>query len=232
MAIGILVALLFSAGLIAAVVSESDYSIQTSDNTYADTQLAETESLEKEPTEAPRNVKSDPIITPPVPKTNHEICQDMNGYYATYDSTNNTCGCASGYYLGATSKQCVTYTVARDQSCANAYPGTSFLKVDPVDGKNICDCVAGSYWNNERNACYSLSAFNQSCVSTFGTGSYSTTQDGKRVCGCTYGYDFNPQRNACVTVSSINAICERDVGRNSRYAGSSSDGSYDCTEPY
>lgn len=171
-------------------------------------------------------------VSAPVVQTPLEICQERNGYNATYDSATNSCGCAAGYSLGATSQQCVSFTVARDQSCAAKYPGTSFLKVDPADGKNICDCVAGSYWNNEMTACYTLSSFNQSCVNTFGTGSISTTENGKRVCDCGYGYDFNPQRNACVTTASINAICERDVGRNSRYSGSSSDGKYNCTEPY
>ncbi len=171
-------------------------------------------------------------VAVPKVKTGLEICQERNGVFATYDSASNSCGCASGYYLGQTSQQCVSFTVARDQSCAAKYPGTSFLKVDPTDGKNICDCVAGSYWNNERTACYSLSSFTQSCVSSYGTGAYSTTENGKRVCDCGYGYDWNIQRNACVTTSSINAMCERDVGRNSRYAGYVEDGKYICTEPY
>ncbi|NCN08150.1 hypothetical protein GW944_01080 [Candidatus Parcubacteria bacterium] len=171
-------------------------------------------------------------VAVPKVKTGLEICKERNGAFATYDSASNSCGCASGYYLGETSQQCVSYTDARDQSCAAEWPGTSFLKYDSSTGKNICDCEVGSYWNNERTACYTLSSFNQSCVNTFGTGSISTTENGKRVCDCGYGYDFNPQRNACVTTASINAICERDVGRNSRYAGSSSDGKYNCTEPY
>lgn len=178
------------------------------------------------------NTSQTACVAVPKVKTGLEICQERNGYNATYDSASNSCGCATGYSLGATSQQCVSFTVARDQSCAAKYSGTSFLKVDPADGKNICDCVAGSYWNNEMTACYTLSSFNQSCVNTFGTGSISTTENGKRVCDCGYGYDFNPQRNACVTTASINAICERDVGRNSRYSGSSSDGKYNCTEPY
>lgn len=171
-------------------------------------------------------------VAAPKIKTGLEICQERNGSFATYDSASNSCGCASGYSLGATSQQCVSFTVARDQSCAAKYPGTSFLKVDQTDGKNICDCVAGSYWNNERTACYTLSAFTQSCVNSFGTGAYSTTENGKRVCDCGYGYDWNIERNACVTTASINAMCERDVGRNSRYAGYVENGKYICTEPY
>lgn len=171
-------------------------------------------------------------VAAPKVKTGLEICQERNGVFATYDTTTNSCGCASGYYLGATSQQCVSYTVARDQSCAAKYPGTSFLKVDPADGKNICDCVAGSYWNNERTACYSLSSFNQSCVSSYGTGAYSTTENGKRVCDCGYGYSWNIERNSCISTASINAMCERDVGRNSRYTGRVENGKYMCTEPY
>jgi len=170
--------------------------------------------------------------TTPVVQTPLEICQERHGYNTTYDSATNSCGCATGYSLGATSQQCVSFTVARDQSCAAQFPGTSFLKVDATSGKNICDCVAGSYWNNERTACYTLSAFTQSCVSSYGTGAYSTTENGKRVCDCEYGYDWNIQRNACVTTASINAMCERDVGRNSRYAGYVESGKYMCTEPY
>ncbi len=171
-------------------------------------------------------------VAVPKVKTGLEICQERNGVFATYDSTSNSCGCASGYYLGETSQQCVSYTEARDQSCAAKYPGTSFLKVDPADGKNICDCVGGSYWNNERTACYTLSEFTQSCVNSYGTGAMSTTENGKRVCDCGYGYDWNIERNACVTTVSINVMCERDVGRNSRYAGYVENGKYICTEPY
>ena len=171
-------------------------------------------------------------VAVPKVKTGLEICQERNGVFATYDSASNSCGCASGYSLGATSQQCVSLTVARDQSCAAKFPGTSWLKNDPTDGHSICDCVAGSYWNNERTACYTLSAFTQSCVNSYGTGAMSTTEAGKRVCDCGYGYDWNIQRNACVTTASINAMCERDVGRNSRYAGYVEDGKYICTEPY
>jgi len=170
--------------------------------------------------------------TIPVVQTPLEICQERNGYNATYDSATNSCGCAAGYSLGATSQQCVSFTVARDESCAAQWPGTSFLKVDPADGKNICDCEIGSYWDNGRTACYSLSSFNQSCVSSYGTGAYSTTEDGKRVCDCGYGYDWDIERNSCVSTASINAICEKDVGRNSRYAGYVEDGKYICTAPY
>jgi hypothetical protein len=170
--------------------------------------------------------------TTPVVQTPLEICQERNGYNATYDSATNSCGCAAGYSLGATSQQCVNFTVARDESCASQWPGTSFLKVDPADGKNICDCEVGSYWDNGRTACYSLSSFNQSCVNSYGTGAYSTTEDGKRVCDCGYGYDWDIERNSCVSTASINSICEKDVGRNSRYAGYVEDGKYICTAPY
>lgn len=190
-------------------------------------------------TEVEAEAVTDPYVpvaertqTAPVVQTPLEICQERNGYNATYDSATNSCGCATGYSLGATSQQCVGFTVARDESCAAQWPGTSFLKVDPTDGKNICDCEVGSYWDNGRTACYSLSSLNQSCVSSYGTGAYSTTENGKRVCDCGYGYDWDIERNSCVSTASINAICEKDVGRNSRYAGYAEDGKYICTEPY
>jgi hypothetical protein len=172
------------------------------------------------------------IVAPPAPKTGYEICQDRNGPNATYDSASNSCGCASGYSLSATTNQCVDPLVARDDSCAASYPGTSFLKYDTTSNKNICECKAGYNWNNDRTACYTTTSFNQSCVNTFGTGAYSTTENGKRVCDCGYGYSFNAQRNMCVTTASINAMCERDVGRNSRYDGTVTNGKYNCTEPY
>lgn len=171
-------------------------------------------------------------VAVPKVKTGLEICQERNGSNATYDSASNSCGCATGYSLGATSQQCVSFTTARDESCAASYPGTSFLKYDTASGKNICDCKAGSDWNNERTACYTITAFTQSCVNSYGTGAYSTTENGKRVCDCSYGYSWNAQRNMCVTTASINALCERDVGRNSRYDGTVTDGKYNCTEPY
>lgn len=171
-------------------------------------------------------------VAAPVVKTGLQICQDRNGYNATYDSANNTCGCADGYSLGVTSQQCVGLIVARNQACAAKFPGTSWLKNDLADGHPICDCVAGYYWNNGMTACYSLTSLNQSCVNSFGTGSFSTTENGKRVCDCEYGYAFNPQRTSCVSVYLINQICERDVGRNSVYSGSSTNGKYNCTAAY
>lgn len=179
-----------------------------------------------------RNDDLTTCVAVPKVKTALEICQDRNGYNATYDSSTNSCGCASGYSLSATSNQCVDALTARDDSCAAAYPGTSFLKYDTASSKNICDCKAGYDWNNDRTACYTTTAFTQSCVSSYGTGAISTVTSGKRYCDCGYGYDFNPGRTMCVTTASINAICERDVGRNSRYSGSSTDGKYNCTTPY
>lgn len=171
-------------------------------------------------------------ITSPPAKTGLQICQERSGSHATYDSVANSCGCASGYYYGEVSKQCVGLIESRNQNCEATYPGTSFLKYNQTDSKNICDCKAGYDWNNERTACYTATSFTQSCVGAYGTGSYSTTQNGKRFCDCSYGYDWNIERNACVTTASINAVCEKDVGRNSRYSGTVSNGKYECTTPY
>lgn len=179
------------------------------------------------------SIKTTCVVAPPPPKTGYEICQDRNGPYATYDSANNSCGCATGYSLGVTSQQCVSFTTARDESCAASYPGTSFLKYDTASGKtSVCDCKAGYDWNNDRTACYTTASFTQSCINSYGQGAYSTTENGKRACDCLYGYSWNAQRNMCVTTASINALCERDVGRNSRYDGTVTDGKYNCTEPY
>lgn len=165
-------------------------------------------------------------------KSGLEVCQERNGLHATYDSASNSCGCAEGYDLGSVSEKCVTITAARDENCAQSYPGTSFLKYDAESGKNICDCKSGYDWNDDRTACYTTASFNQGCVKSYGQGAYSTTENGKRVCDCGSTYAWNPQRTSCESIASINAICERDVGRNSRYDGSSSDGTYNCTEPY
>lgn len=171
-------------------------------------------------------------VAVPAAKTQLQICQDRIGYNATYDSVSNTCGCIDGYSLSAISNKCVDALTARDDSCAAKFPGTSYLKADPTDGHPICDCVAGSYFNAGRTACYTLSAFNQSCVNSYGTGSISTTENGKRVCDCAYSYSWNVDRNACITTASINAMCERDVGRNSTYSGTVKDGKYQCSQPY
>lgn len=171
------------------------------------------------------------VLAPPV-KTKLEICQDRNGVHAAYDGSDNSCGCEEGYFLGEISKQCVNFTTARNESCESSYPGTSFLKYDETDGKNICDCKAGHEWNEEGTACYTSASFNQSCVKSYGIGAYSTTENGKRICDCGLGYAWDPQRTSCVSIASINQLCERDVGRNSTYAGSSSDGKYNCTDPY
>ena len=80
----------------------------------------------------------------------------------------------------------------------------------------------------------SEAALNQQCSSSYGTGSYYTDKNegGKIVCGCSYGYSWNAQNNQCVSTESINQICVRDVGRNSYYQGTISNGHYDCSTPY
>lgn len=185
------------------------------------------------PSVADPEPEPDPVYTPPAPttKSNYEICQERHGSFATYDSTDNSCGCMSGYYVSETTNQCVGLVEARNDSCSAEWPNSSFLRYDE-EGTSICDCKAGYSWNNDRTACYSQTSFNQSCQASFGPGSYSTTENGKRVCDCNYGYDFNIERNYCVTTASINQTCERDVGRNSRYAGYVEDGKYICTAPY
>lgn len=179
-----------------------------------------------------RNDALTTCVAIPKVQTPLEICQSQNGPHTTYDGSTNSCGCASGYSLSAETNQCVDVLTARDDSCAATYPGTSFLKYDTTAGKNICDCKAGYYWNNDRTACYTAASFNQSCTASYGTGAYSTTQDSKRVCDCTYGYDWNIDRTSCVTTASINAMCERDVGRNSTYSGRVENGKYQCSQPY
>lgn len=178
------------------------------------------------------STKTSCVITPPLPKSGYEICQDRNGSHATYDSANNSCGCEEGYSLSATTNQCVDALTARDDNCSASYPGTSFLKYDATTNKNICDCKAGYEWDNEKTACYTSASFNQSCISSYGTGAYSTTENGKRVCDCSHGYSFNIERTMCVTTASITALCVKEVGRNSRYDGTVTNGKYNCTEPY
>ncbi|MEI6191345.1 MAG: hypothetical protein WCP24_03215 [bacterium] len=169
---------------------------------------------------------------PPAPKSNYEICQDRLGIFATYNSVDNTCGCAADYYIGKVTNQCVGLIEARNQNCSVGYPGTSFLKVDPADNKNVCACESGSYWNKDRTACYSLSSYDKSCKSSYGQGSYSIISGDSAKCDCGYGYSWNPSQTTCVTTASINAVCERDVGRNSIYLGTISNGKYDCSSPY
>ncbi|KND49797.1 MAG: hypothetical protein AB203_01770 [Parcubacteria bacterium C7867-008] len=196
------------------------------DTTEAPAELPKPSVADPEP-------EPEPVYTAPEPttKSNYEICQERHGSYATYDSTDNSCGCMSGYYTSDTTNQCVSLLEARNDSCSAEWANSSFLRYDE-EGTSICDCKAGYSWNNDRTACYSQTSYNQSCQASFGSGSYSTTENGKRVCDCSYGYDFNIARNACVTTASINQTCERDVGRNSRYAGYVEDGAYICTAPY
>ncbi len=197
----------------------------------ADTSETPTELLK--PSVADPEPEPEPVYTPPAPttKSNYEICQERHGSFATYDSTDNSCGCMSGYYTSDTTNQCVSLLEARNDSCSAEWANSSFLRYDE-EGTSICDCKAGYSWNNDRTACYSQTSYNQSCQTSFGPESYSTTENGKRVCDCSYGYDFNIERNYCVTTASINLTCERDVGRNSRYAGYVEDEKYICTAPY
>jgi len=167
-----------------------------------------------------------------IPKTNEEICKERNGVLGTYNDQNNTCGCSEGYAYGEISKKCVSFVKSRDESCANTFPGTSFLKADQLNGGNICDCVFGSGWNDDRTGCYSQKEYDSSCKEQFGMGSYSKKINNKRTCGCASGYSMNLTSNACVTTSSIDDGCVLNVGRNSRYDGTIVDGKYNCTAPY
>jgi len=220
----------------------NDSSTVATDNstyTYSGDSAADFESIvpvveEKKEEKKTTTKKTAAIVTPPAPKTNEEYCTDMNGPYGTYNASDNSCGCAAGYYYGVTSKQCVSLVTSRDESCSAKYSNTSFLKYD-TDGKtNICDCKAGYDWNNDRTACFTPASFSQSCKTSYGEGSYSSpsSTDGKRYCDCSYGYDWDIGQKSCVTTASINQICERDVGRNSRYSGTITDGKYNCTQPY
>lgn len=215
-----------SDGLIGDTTTAIEAPTAIADTTEAPAELPKPSVADPEP-------ELEPVYTVPEPdtKSNYEICQERHGSFATYDSTDNSCGCMSGYYTSDTTNQCVSMIEARNDSCSAEWPNSSFLRYDE-EGTSICDCKAGYSWNNDRTACYSQASFNQSCQASFGSGSYSTTENGKRVCDCKYGYDFNISRNACVTTASINQTCERDVGRNSRYAGYVEDGAYICTAPY
>ncbi len=149
-----------------------------------------------------------------------------------YLSDSNTCGCPSGYVWNTTSTACVDPIVARNQSCASSYPNSEYLSPNATTGGLTCDCKPGYYWNNQKTACYSQVSLDQSCQTSYGQGSYSTTQNGNRVCDCSYGYSFNAQRDACVSTASINEICVRDVGRNSYYLGTVTNGKYNCSKAY
>ncbi len=139
--------------------------------------------------------------------------------------TDDKCYCNWGYVNKGGS--CISQT----QDCQNIYGVNSYASGDGAGGY-LCYCSTGSFWNSDKTACVSQYTLNQPCITTYGTGSYSTNENGKQVCDCSYGYSWNVERNSCVTTESINQICVRDVGRNSYYLGNVTNGKYNCSSSY
>jgi hypothetical protein len=77
-------------------------------------------------------------------------CQNKNGQNATYNSTNNSCGCVTGYTLNS-NNTCVVqetgYQICSDQFSNETWDGTM------VNGKYNCVCQAGYVLNGAGTGC-------------------------------------------------------------------------------
>jgi hypothetical protein len=76
-------------------------------------------------------------------------CQNQNGPLATYNSVDNSCGCATGYGLGS-NNMCESHY----QTCGEKYPNTTWDGTYSSDGKYNCVCQTGYTWNSYSQSCY------------------------------------------------------------------------------
>ena len=123
---------------------------------------------------------------PIVPKSNDQICKDKNGQFAMYDSSSNSCGCASGYTFDKGAGKCVTpLTYCRNQNGYNSTYDSS---------TNSCACESGYYTGSVSKQCVSLvTARDENCSAKYSNTSFlKYDTDGKtNICACNPGYYWN-----------------------------------------
>ncbi|MCX6701719.1 MAG: hypothetical protein NTX96_00800 [Candidatus Zambryskibacteria bacterium] len=101
----------------------------------------------------------------------------------------------------------------------NSYPNAN----------DMCTCNYG--YTSNGSSCIS---YDQDCVSSYGTGSYSTNQNqsGKNSCGCSSGYVWNPDNTACMPKSQANQGCITAYGEGSYFTTENGKGVCDCSVGY
>lgn len=86
--------------------------------------------------------------------TDLTYCQNLNGTNATYNSTNNSCSCATGYTLNGNNICAVPesgYQICSEMSSNATWNGTI-----GSNGKYNCVCQTGYAWNSSGTSCQLL----------------------------------------------------------------------------
>lgn len=83
--------------------------------------------------------------------TNLVYCQNRNGTSATYNSANNSCGCATGYTLN--SNNTCSIPESGYQICSEEYPNATWDGTYGNNGKYNCVCPTGYTMNGTQTAC-------------------------------------------------------------------------------
>jgi hypothetical protein len=132
-----------------------------------------------------------------------QYCKNLSGSGATYNASDNTCGCAVGYLVDANNK-CVYVPPAKTgyQVCADMN-GTWDGYSKTSNGGYDCTCRSG-YEPSANNATCVLSPVKsgyQVCREEYGSyatwDGYSKTPSGGYSCSCLSGYYFDESTNRC-----------------------------------
>lgn len=133
-------------------------------------------------------------------------------------------------YVKMVIDSCTNYKPApvktNDQLCKDSYGNNSgwFGKLDN-GGKNQCECVSGSSWDNIKKSCVTIptKTNDQICQSDYGNNSIwdgKLNDKGGVECGCVKGFDWNTERTSCVVQAPVQTgtLC------NGKYWGDCTDG--------
>lgn len=155
--------------------------------------------------------------------TQQKYCTDKNGSHALYNSADNSCGCADGYYYSDVSDSCVLHNTLCSQKYSNSI----------WDG-NYCNCPSGYVWNPGNTACVTQTVSNDlRCQTSYGSSSYYTGQtnaQGGPTCDCRNGSSWNSARTMCVSDADNDSACKSKYGDNTYYTGKkdTAAGTYVC----
>lgn len=162
-----------------------------------------------------------------IPKTPDQICKDKSGIFATYNSSDNTCGCESGYDLDKNTNQCVTQL----QYCQNLQG----LNATYNSTDNTCGCEAGYYYGAVSKQCISLVASrDEMCSVKYSNTSFlKYSDDGKtNICDCNTGYYWNNDKTSCVSQTTLNQQCINSYGTGSYSTTQNGQNVCDCSYGY
>lgn len=154
---------------------------------------------------------------------NDQFCQSNYGLYSEWTGKLNskggpTCTCKTNYSWGATGNTCVLKSALLSE-CQESYGVGSYSITE--NGKAVCDCLDGYYWNNGQTSCvpYIAKTNDQICSEKYLNSYYDGTS-----CSCPSGYYWDNNKDGysggCYTISALNQSC------NNSYLNSVWDGTY------